>query len=54
MTIFRMQELAWLIVNNVDLESAQRNQFFRIPYIDLGPIITSEAVKKVGTKSIQF
>jgi hypothetical protein len=42
-----MQELAWLIMKDVDLESAQCNQFFRIPFIELGPLITSEALKKV-------
>ena len=42
-----MQELAWLIMKDVDLESAQCNQFFRIPFIELGPLITFEALKKV-------
>ena len=30
-----MQELAWLIANDVDLEKAELNQFFRVPYLDL-------------------
>jgi hypothetical protein len=30
-----MQELAWLILNDVDLKKAEINQFFRFPYLEL-------------------
>ena len=30
-----MQELAWLIANDLNLEGAKLNQFYRIPYLDL-------------------
>ena len=30
-----MQELAWLIANNLDLEGAKLNQFFRVPFLEL-------------------
>ena len=42
-----MQELAWLIKNEVDLEKAQSNQFFRVPFIELGPLIPPIAFEKV-------
>ena len=42
-----MQELAWLIGNGVDLEKAKINQFFRVPYIELGPMIPKAMVEKV-------
>ncbi len=45
--IFRMQELAWLIKNEVDLEKAQSNQFFRVPFIELGSVIPPIAIEKV-------
>ena len=30
-----MQEIAWLIANNLDLEGAKLNQFFRVPFLEL-------------------
>ena len=30
-----MQELAWLIANDLDLEGAKCNQFFRVPFLEL-------------------
>ena len=30
-----MQELAWLIANDLDLEGAKLNQFFRVPFLEL-------------------
>jgi len=30
-----MQELSWLIANNLDLEGAKLNQFFRVPFLEL-------------------
>jgi hypothetical protein len=42
-----MQELAWLIQNEVDLERAQSNQFFRVPFIEGEAIIPPIAIEKV-------
>ena len=50
-----MQELAWLIKNDVDLEKAQSNQFYRVPFLELGPLIPRiilEKVKKLESKSV--
>ena len=43
----RMQELAWLIGNDVDLEKAQINQFFRVPFLEAEPMVFQEIVEKV-------
>ena len=42
-----MQELAWLIKNDVDLEKAQSNQFYRVPFLELGPLIPRIILEKV-------
>ena len=42
-----MQELAWLIGNDVDLEKAKIDQFFRVPYLEIGPMIPAEMVEMV-------
>jgi len=42
-----MQELVWLIGNDVDLEKAKINQFFRFPYLEIGPMITPATTEKV-------
>ena len=47
LTKTRMQELAWLTAHDVDLEKAQINQFFRVPYVELGPMIPKEMVEQV-------
>jgi hypothetical protein len=44
-----MQELCWLILHDVDLERAQINQFFRVPYLELRPMIPPEMVEKVNS-----
>jgi len=46
-----MQELAWLIKNDVDLEKAQTNQFYRVPYLELGPLIPRIILEKVKKNS---
>jgi hypothetical protein len=33
-----MQELSWLILNNVDTKKAEINQFFRFPFLELSYI----------------
>ena len=34
-----MQELSWLISNNLDLEGAKVNQFYRVPFFDYQALI---------------
>ena len=50
-----MQELAWLIGNDVDLEKAKIDQFFRVPYLEIGPMIPAEMVEmvKMLTKTVE-
>ncbi len=43
-----MQELSWLIGHDVDLDLAAINQFFRIPFLELGPMIPAEMVQMVS------
>jgi hypothetical protein len=43
-----MQELSWLIGHDVDLDLASINQFFRIPFLELGPMIPAEMVQMVS------
>ncbi len=43
-----MQELSWLIGHDVDLDLAAINQFFRIPFLELGPMIPAEMVQLVS------
>ena len=33
-----MQEIVWLVHTNCDISKAQYNQFYRIPFLELGPI----------------
>jgi hypothetical protein len=47
-----MQELAWLIQNDVDLEKAQINQFYRVPYFELGPLIPKIIIEKVKIQRV--
>ena len=48
-----MQELAWLIGHDVDLEKAKINQFFRIPFFEAAPMVFQETVEKVAPALIR-
>ena len=34
-----MQEIVWLLHTNADVSKAQYNQFYRIPFLELGPLV---------------
>ena len=34
-----MQEMVWHIMNDVDLEKAQSDQFYRVPFLELGSLL---------------
>ena len=47
-----MQELAWLIANDLDLEGAKSNQFFRVPFLEIQGLAKRRAYNTRGVSSI--
>ena len=43
-----MQELAWLIAHELDLEGAKTNQFFRIPFLEIQGLVRRRAFNTKG------
>ena len=41
-----MQELTWLIMNDIDIEKSKINQFFRVPFLELDSIVKSYPIKE--------
>lgn len=43
-----MQELTWLIANDLDLEGAKSNQFFRVPFLEIQGLVRRRAYNTKG------
>ena len=41
-----MQELTWLIMNDIDVEKSKINQFFRVPFLEFDAILRSYPIKE--------
>ena len=41
-----MQELTWLIMNDIDIEKSKINQFFRVPFLEFDAILRSYPIKE--------
>jgi hypothetical protein len=49
-----MQEIAWLIRNRVDLDAAQLNQFYRVPFLEIESMISFEEKAVGATAKVVF
>ena len=45
-----MQELTWLIMNELDIEKSKINQFFRVPFLELDSVLRSYPISKKDEK----
>jgi len=45
-----MQELTWLIMNEIDIEKSKINQFFRVPFFEYDSVLRSYPISKEDQK----
>ena len=48
-----MQELTWLIMNDIDIEKSKINQFFRVPFLEFDSVLRSYPIKKEDLKQFE-
>ena len=48
-----MQELTWLIMNEIDIEKSKINQFFRVPFLEFDSVLRSYPIKEENRKEFE-